>query len=194
MIRMHFCNACGAPVEHRIPDGDSLPRFVCRACGEIHYHNPKIITGTVACWEDRVLMCRRAIEPRHGLWTLPAGFLEIGETAAAGAARETREEACAEVEMGELYTLINVTYIGQVYMFYRARLLEPKFAAGAESLAVELMREDQIPWDELAFPTVRLTLQDYFADYQRGEYELHTHDLTVSPWSGQTRREIVRKG
>ena len=117
---MRHCNSCGGEVELRVPEGDSLSRHVCTRCGHIHYFNPRIITGTVAVWDDRVLMCRRAIEPRRGLWTLPAGFLEIGETAAQGAARETREEAGAEVETGALFSLINVTYIGQVYLWYLA--------------------------------------------------------------------------
>ena len=180
---MKFCTQCASPLEHKIPDGDSLARYVCPACQHIHYQNPRVITGCIPEWEDRVLMCKRAIEPRYGRWTLPAGFLELGETSAEGGARETLEEACARVETRGLFSVINVTYIGQIYMFYRAQLLDLDFAAGAESLEVELMREDEIPWDELAFPTVSLTLQDFFSDRRSGQFELHTHDLKTALWS-----------
>lgn len=179
---MNFCNLCASPLQRLVPEGDSLHRDVCSECGHIHYQNPRIITGCIPAWGEQVLMCKRAIEPRYGLWTLPAGFLELGETSSAGGVRETWEEARAQVEVGPLFSLINVTYIGQIYTFYQARLLNLDFGPGPESLEVELMREHEIPWDELAFPTVRLTLRDYFADLARGELGLHTHDLTQSPW------------
>ncbi|ORE85284.1 NUDIX hydrolase [Oceanococcus atlanticus] len=179
---MKYCAECGGTVEHRIPEGDHLPRFICPSCHTIHYQNPRVITGCLPIWQDKVLMCKRAIEPRYGYWTLPAGFLEIGETVAQGAARETMEEARARVEVRQLFSFINVTYIGQIYTLYLAELLDLDFGPGPESLEVELMSEDQIPWDNLAFPTVKLSLQDYFSDRKTGQYRLHTHDLTTPPW------------
>jgi len=155
---MNFCSHCGQPVTLRIPVGDTLPRHVCDACGTIHYQNPKIVTGCIPEWEDRLLLCRRAIEPRRGLWTLPAGFMENGETTAEGAARETLEEALARVEIDRLYALFNIPHINQVYLMFRARLLDLEFAPGPESLEVALFREDEIPWQELAFPVVQETL------------------------------------
>ena len=160
-----FCSACGADrIEFRVPDGDNLPRFVCGACGTIHYQNPKVVVGCLPESEDRVLLCRRAIEPRHGLWTLPAGFLENGETVAAGAVRETLEEANARVAVGELYTIISLPHISQIYMMFRARLLDLDFGPGPESLEVRLFPEDEIPWEELAFRTIGRTLRNYFLD------------------------------
>ncbi len=179
---MKYCAQCASAVEHRIPEGDHLARYVCPSCHTIHYQNPRVITGCLPIWRDKVLMCKRAIEPRYGYWTLPAGFLEIGETVAQGAARETMEEARARVEVGQLFSFINVTYIGQIYTLYLAELLDLDFAPGPESLEVELMSEDQIPWNELAFPTVKLSLEDYFADRKSGHYKMHTHDLTTPPW------------
>ncbi len=179
---MKYCTECGGTLVHRIPAGDSLNRHVCSQCGHIHYLNPRVITGSIPVWQDKVLMCRRAIEPRLGYWTLPAGFLEIGETAAEGAARETMEEARARVEIGPLFCFINVTYIGQIYTFYRATLLDLSFAPGPESLEVELMREDEIPWSELAFPTIKIALEDFFADRRRKRFEMHQHDLKIAPF------------
>ena len=133
---MNYCSHCGARVSLRIPDGDILPRYVCGHCHTIHYQNPKLVIGSIPQWEDKILLCRRAIEPCHGLWTLPAGFMENYETTAQAAARETSEEALAQVEIGNLYTLFNVPHINQVHLFFRARLLEPVFGAGVESLEV----------------------------------------------------------
>lgn len=162
---MKFCPECGAPVELRLPPDDYRERHVCTACSAIHYHNPKLIVGAIPAWTDgRILLCRRAIEPRHGLWTLPAGFMENGETTEQGAARETLEEANARVEIGELYSLYNLPYISQVQLLFRARLLDLDFSPGMESLEVGLFAEDEIPWDELAFRPVRFTLEHYFAD------------------------------
>ena len=125
---LKFCSACGSDrIERRVPEGDNLPRFVCAACAAIHYQNPKIVVGCLPEWQDQVLLCRRAIEPRHGLWTLPAGFLENGETVVAGAVRETLEEASARVDVGELYTMISLPHISQVYMMFRARLVDLDF-------------------------------------------------------------------
>lgn len=174
---MNFCSQCGAVVSRRIPPGDTLPRHVCDQCGTIHYSNPKLVVGAIPEWEDRILLCRRAIEPRHGYWTLPAGFMEDGESTADAAARETREEACARIETGEMYTLINVPHISQVHIVYRARLLDLDFGPGEESLEVDLFREQDIPWDALAFRTIALTLQLYFEDRRNGRFRFHTRDL-----------------
>ena len=156
-----------------MPPGDSLPRHVCDACGTIHYQNPKMIVGCIAEWEHRILLCRRAIEPRHGLWTVPAGFMENGETTAQGAARETLEEANARVEVGPLYAMYNIPHINQVYILFRARLLDLDFRAGAETLEARLFDEADIPWDALAFAAVRNTLTHYYADRKAGDYRFH---------------------
>jgi len=174
---MNYCSHCGTPVSHRIPDGDNRHRYVCDACGAIHCQNPRMVVGCLPVWEDQVLLCRRAIEPRYGLWTLPAGFMENGETTAEGARRETLEEAGARVEINALYTLINVPDIDQVSLLFRARLLDLDFAAGEESLEVALFGEADIPWDELAFRTVRNTLEHYFEDRRSGQFPLHFDDL-----------------
>ena len=159
------------PIE--IPPGDTLPRHVCDACTTIHYQNPRLVVGCVPEWEDRILLCRRAIEPRHGFWTVPAGFMENGETTAQGAARETLEEANARVEMGPLYALYNIPHINQVYMLFRARLLDTDFSAGAETLETRLFTESDIPWEQIAFATVRNTLTHYFTDRREGAYKFH---------------------
>jgi ADP-ribose pyrophosphatase YjhB (NUDIX family) len=171
---MKFCSNCGAPVALRIPPGDTLPRHVCTNCGSIHYQNPKIVVGAVPEWEERILLCRRAIEPRHGFWTLPAGFMENAETTAEGAARETLEEACARVEVGDMFTLINVPHINQVHIVYRARLLDLDFRPGEESLEVALFEEKDIPWDDIAFRTISMTLRHYFEDRRKGSFGFHT--------------------
>ena len=178
---MQFCSNCGNPVVFRVPAGDSLPRHVCDHCGTIHYQNPKVVVGALATWEDRVLLCRRAIEPRHGLWTLPAGFMENEETTAEAAARETLEEACARIEVDGLYTLIDVPYISQVHIIYRARLLDLDFRPGEESLEVALLREDEIPWDRIAFRSILMTLRHFFDDRRSGQWRLHTASLTPPP-------------
>lgn len=174
---MNYCTECGQPLHQIIPAGDSRIRAVCTACGHIHYVNPKVVVGCIPEWEDKVLLCRRAIEPRLGLWTLPAGFMENGESTQQGAARETLEEANARVEVLHLYSLINLPDISQVYLMFRARLLDLDFSAGEESLEVRLFAEGEIPWDELAFTTIRASLRRYFADRARGEFPLHTEDI-----------------
>ncbi len=175
---MRYCADCGAPVELRTPQDDHRQRFVCTSCDTIHYQNPKIIVGAIPEWEDgRILLCLRAIEPRHGLWTLPAGFMENGETVAQGAARETLEEANARVDIHELFGLYNLPYINQVQMLFRATLLDLDFSPGVESLDVKLFREEDIPWDQLAFRPVKYALENYFADRKRGEFKLHCGDL-----------------
>jgi len=170
---MKFCSDCGAPVTHKVPPGDSLPRYVCDACKTIHYQNPRMVVGCIVEWDERILLCRRAIEPRHGLWTVPAGYMENGETLHQGAIRETLEEANARVEMGALYAIYNIPHINQVYILFRARLLDLDFKAGAETLEVGLYAEYDIPWAQLAFATVRNTLTHYYADRRAGEYQFH---------------------
>jgi ADP-ribose pyrophosphatase YjhB (NUDIX family) len=175
---MNFCSHCGSSsLEQRIPEGDTLPRWVCASCSTIHYQNPKIVVGCLPDWEGKVLLCRRAIDPRHGLWTLPAGFLENGETLVAGAARETVEEARACVDVGALYTVISLPHINQIYVMFRARLLDLGFGPGPESLDVRLFDEEAIPWNELAFRTIARTLRNYFLDRKLGAFPVHVSAL-----------------
>lgn len=178
---MKFCSECAQPVSLRVPDGDTVPRHVCNACGAIHYENPKLVIGAIPVWEDRILLCRRAIEPRLGLWTLPAGFMENGESTSEGAVRETLEEACARITPGPLFSLIDVPRIGQVHLFFCATLDDPAHAPGIESLETRLFVEAEIPWDEIAFTSVKLTLEAYFADRRRGRFGIHT--ACLSPFS-----------
>lgn len=178
---MKYCSDCGASVSLRIPAGDTVPRFVCERCGTIHYQNPKLVIGALAQWEDRILLCRRAIEPRHGMWTLPAGFMENAETTTQAAARETLEEACARIEVGDLFSLISVPHINQVHIVYRARLLDLDFSAGAETLEVALLAESAIPWDRIAFRSIALTLRHFYADRHGGHYGVHTDDIILQP-------------
>jgi len=178
---MKFCSDCGAAVSLKIPAGDSLPRYVCDACATIHYQNPKMIVGCIAEWEKRILLCRRAIEPRMGLWTVPAGLMENGETTAQGAARETLEEANARVEVGPLYAMYDIPHINQVYILFRARLLDLDFSAGTESLEVKLFDEADIPWEQIAFATVRNTLTHYYSDRKAGEYRFHLGTIERAP-------------
>ena len=161
----------------QVPTGDNRPRHVCTVCAAVHYQNPKIVVGAIPEWQDQILLCRRAIEPRYGFWTLPAGFLERGETTLAGAARETLEEANARIEIGHLYSLFNLPHIDQVYMLFRARLLDLDFGPGEESLEVRLFAETEIPWDELAFPVVRETLNLFFSDRADGRSGLRLGDI-----------------
>jgi ADP-ribose pyrophosphatase YjhB (NUDIX family) len=174
---MKFCPDCAAPVALRVPEGDHRPRLVCTACGHIHYQNPRIVAGAVAEWQGRILLCKRAIEPRLGFWTVPAGFLENGESVAAGAARETAEEALAEVEVGSLLAVVNVLPSQQVHMFFRARLRDGRHGAGEESLATMLCDEADVPWPEIAFTSVRFALERYFEDRRVGRESLHCHDI-----------------
>ncbi len=176
-----FCAACGQPIVRRVPTGDSRERDVCGHCGTIHYVNPRPVVGTIPVWQDTVLLCRRAIEPRYGLWTLPAGFMEVGETTGEGALRETLEEARARVALGPLFTMIDVPYIEQVHVFFRAELLDLDFAAGEETLEVRLFREAEIPWPELAFRTVAQTLRLFFADRARGQFGTHVQAIEAPP-------------
>jgi ADP-ribose pyrophosphatase YjhB (NUDIX family) len=179
---MKFCSLCGQPLAFRVPAGDHLPRHVCDHCGEIHYLNPKVIVGCIPEWEDgRVLMCRRAIEPRLGYWTFPAGFMELGETSGEGAARETLEEARAEVEIGRLFVVINIPYVNQIYIVHHARMRSAQHGPTPESSETALLREDQIPWERIAFPTIYHSLRFFFEDRARGVEGFHTLDLTRRP-------------
>lgn len=170
---MRYCSNCGTRVELRIPEGDNLPRHVCIACGVIHYQNPKIVVGCIPEWKDKILLCRRAIEPRHGLWTVPSGFMENAETLGQGAERETLEEANARVRMGNLYAIYSLPHINQVHVLFRAQLLDLDFKPGIESLEVRLFSEDEIPWDKLAFRVIREPLKRYFEERRQGEPGFH---------------------
>jgi ADP-ribose pyrophosphatase YjhB (NUDIX family) len=174
---MKYCSNCAAPLLHRVPPGDALPRYVCDACGEIHYQNPKLVVGSLPEWEGRLLLCRRAIEPRYAYWTLPAGYMENAETTGEAALRETLEEAGARVELLEPFSMVSVPRVNQVHLFFRARLLDLRFEAGEESLEVALFDEEKIPWEELAFRTVAITLKHWCADRRAGGFGFHAEDL-----------------
>ncbi len=180
---MNFCSNCGATITLRIPEGDNRIRHCCGACGSIHYQNPRIVVGTIPVWKDQVLLCKRAIEPRAGYWTLCAGFLENGEETAQGAIRETDEEAGARIELGPLFSMLDVLHVHQVHIFYRAQLLDINFAPGPESLEVKLCREDEIPWEDLAFKTVAMTLKLFFEDRAKGTFGVHTGVINIRPHS-----------
>jgi len=175
---LKHCKSCGSAVTYRLPDdGDTRERAICTACHTVHYENPLNVVGTLPIWEDKILLCKRNIEPRYGKWTLPAGFMELGETVAQGAARETDEEAGAQIELLGLYTLMNVVRVGQVHFFYRAKLLSTTFDPGHETIEARLFSEDEVPWDDIAFRTVRETLKCFFEDRQRGDFPLHQVDI-----------------
>lgn len=178
---MKFCPSCGGANENRVPEGDSRERAVCKVCAAIHYVNPKIVLGTIPVWEDQVLLCRRAIEPRLGLWTLPAGFMEVQESTAQGAIRETFEEAGADIRLGKLFSVFDVPHVDQVHLFYLADLNHLNVAAGPESLEVRLFRESEIPWQQIAFRTITATLRFYFHDRREGHFGLHTGDIRHIP-------------
>ena len=175
--RIQHCRVCGSRAEYRVPTDDNRERATCTVCAEIHYENPLNVVGTVPVWGDQVLLCRRNIEPRFGFWTLPAGFMEFGESTAEGALRETVEEAGARVEMQGLFTVLNVVRVGQVHLFYRARMLDTHLDPGPETIEARLFREDEVPWDELAFRTVRDTLRFYFDDRRLGQFSVHAGDI-----------------
>jgi len=185
---LKYCHHCGSTIVQKIPPGDDRERHYCEQCTTVFYQNPKNVVGTIPIYEDKVLLCKRAIEPRRGLWTLPAGFMENGESSLHGAIRETREEAGAEVEVcdGSLYTLFNLPRINQVYIFFRAQLANLDFSAGLESEEVALFTEEEIPWNEIAFPVVRSTLEHYFRDLESQAFPvrmfdvLHNEDRSVS--------------
>ena len=178
---MKYCSECGAELSYRIPEKDDRPRYICDNCRITHYENPNMVVGAIPVLNDSILFCRRAIEPRYGKWTLPAGFLENGETVAAGARRETLEEAGARIVGLEPYALYNLTFVNQVYLMFRAILPEPVFSAGDESLEVRLFKAHEVPWKELAFPVIRKTLEDYFHDLNKGAFSFHMDDIVRAP-------------
>jgi len=185
-MKLKFCSQCGAPVQLRVPDGDHLPRYVCEACGTIHYQNPRLVVGCVPEHEGSILLCRRGIEPRRGYWTVPAGFMENHETLQEAAARESHEEALARVVIGSLLSVVTVLHAEQVHVFFRAALPEARFAAGPESLEVALLAPKDIPWDELAFRSTEFTLRRYFEDKAAGR-EQH-YFTTLDQHAKQTPR------
>ncbi|MBU2678127.1 MAG: NUDIX hydrolase [Gammaproteobacteria bacterium] len=175
---MNYCSNCGERVSRKIPKDDDHERWVCDACDTVHYQNPLIVVGCVAERDGKVLLCKRAIEPRLGYWTVPAGFMELGETVAGGAARETLEEACATVELGHMFASVDVVDAGQVHLFFSGKLVSD-FGVGQESLEVGLFSENEIPWDDIAFQSGKFALKKYFED--RGEDNgVHFHELRRS--------------
>jgi ADP-ribose pyrophosphatase YjhB (NUDIX family) len=174
---MNHCSHCGESLERGIPPGDDRERFICSSCGAIHYENPRMVVGCIPLWEERLLLCRRAIEPRYGEWTLPAGFLENGESVEEGARRELMEEACASALELQPYGLYNIRHVDQVYVIFIAALASGDFGAGAETLDSRLFEEAAIPWDELAFPVVELTLRRFYRDARRGTFPFHIDDV-----------------
>lgn len=175
---MNYCSHCGSRVDFRVPEGDDRPRHVCPGCDRIHYINPILVVGCVAEWKDRVLLCRRAIEPRYGLWTLPAGYLEAGETVTEGVQREAFEEARAKLDIVAPYTLLNLTFVNQIYIMFRARLVNGEYGRGSESLDVRLFEERDIPWEDLAFTAVGKTLRFFFEDRVTGRFPFHVGDVS----------------
>jgi len=169
-MQFKFCNQCGSPLSYRIPPGDDRSRYVCDECGSVHYENPKVVVGCIPIWEEKVLLCRRAIEPGHGKWTLPAGYLENGETAEEGAVRETWQEAGAQVEIVQPYALFSLTFADHIYFMFHARMLSPHVAPGQESLSAKLFDASEIPWAEIAFSVIRETLERFLEDRSRGRF------------------------
>jgi len=178
---MNFCSSCGQPVAFIVPEGDHLPRYVCAACKTIHYENPRLVVGCIPEYEGKILICRRAIEPRRGYWTLPAGFMENGESLQAAAARESMEEALAKVEIGSLVAIVHVLQAHQVHVMFRARLLDPNVGAGPESLEVALVDEADLPWDEIAFRSIDFALKRFLEDRRAGRDQLHFYDIDYPP-------------
>ena len=175
---MKFCSSCGSTVSYRVPKDDNRERAICDSCGLVHYRNPLVVVGCVAEHDGKILLCKRAIEPRYGYWTVPAGFMELGETVAGGAARETLEEALATIELGHLFAMVDVVDAGQVHLFYTGKLVGD-YGVGEESLESALFSEDEIPWDEIAFHSGKYALRMYFED--RGENNgVHIHELRRS--------------
>lgn len=178
---MKFCSACGAEVITQIPAGEDRERFVCPKCGTIHYQNPRMVVGCIIEEEGKILLCKRAIQPRYGFWTVPAGFLELGESTVQGAIRETFEEANARVAVIAPYAHFDIPYIGQAYIFYRARLLSADMGPGSESLEVKLVPPEEIPWDQLAFQVVRVALDFYVEDARKKVFRMHHGIITRDP-------------
>jgi ADP-ribose pyrophosphatase YjhB (NUDIX family) len=178
-IDMNYCNSCGGPLRLDIPPGEDRQRHICEDCGTVHYLNPRVVVCAIPAWGEQILLCRRAIEPRHGFWTLPGGFMENGESTLETASRETVEEACARIKVGELFALFNIIHINQVQLFFRAELCDLDFAPGPESLETALFHEHEIPWDEMAFPAVATTLREYFKDRATGNFQLRMANILL---------------
>jgi len=176
---MKYCSHCASPVEHTVPPGDDRPRFVCENCGLVHYQNPRLVVGCIPVWQDRILLCLRDIEPRRGSWTLPAGYLENGETVMEGARRETAEETGADVNHLEPYLLFDIAHINQLYLMFRARMTSAAFHTTRESAQVRLFSAEKIPWDEIAFPVIEKTLRLYLADRTGGQFPFQVHPITA---------------
>ena len=175
---MNYCSNCGSAVALEIPHGDDRPRFVCRSCGTIHYENPKLVVGCIPEKDGRILLCKRNIEPRHGKWTLPAGYLENNETLWQGAIRETMEEANATVDIIAPYRLFDLAFVSQVYVMFRARLVSVDFKPTAESSEIKLFTETQIPWEDIAFQVIGETISHYLKDRISGTYTFQHHEIT----------------
>lgn len=178
---MNYCSKCGHPVEMKVPDGDNRERAVCPSCGTVHYENPRMVLGCIPVWDNKILLCRRAIEPRYGYWTVPAGFMENDESMAQAAARETYEEALADVEIGELQAIVDVVHARMVHIFFRATMRNASFGPGVESLDVRLFDEADVPWDDLAFPSITFALRTFFEDRAKGEHQVHRIELQRRP-------------
>ncbi len=176
-FNIKYCPMCGSAVIHEIPEDDDRLRHVCHSCGNIQYQNPKMVVGCIPEWEGRILFCLRDIEPQKGKWTLPAGFMENNETAAAGAARETWEESRARIRIVAPYRVYDLPFVNQVYFMFRAQMTEPFFQTTPESAEVRLMREEDVPWNEIAFPVIRETLKSYFEDRKTGHFEFLNLEL-----------------
>ena len=174
---MNYCSICSGKVILKVPEGDNRERYVCTNCGAIHYSNPNVVVGTLPTFEDKILLCKRAIEPRKGLWTLPAGFLEMGETLQEGALRETKEETNSTVKIDDIYFMFDIPQIGQFYVLYKASIEENSYSPTTESLEVELFSYDEIPWDELAFPFVPIALEQFYEDLNEGYFPLRIREL-----------------
>lgn len=174
---MNYCSTCGEKVSFVIPEGDNRYRYVCEGCQTIHYENPKIVTGCIPQWQDKILLCKRAIEPRYGLWTLPAGFMENEETNMQGAARETAEEANAKIDNMQLFCVFSIAHINQVYIMYRGDLVGGTASPGVESLDVALLKENEIPWQDIAFQVISETLKLYYQDKKQGSFKIHYGDI-----------------
>jgi ADP-ribose pyrophosphatase YjhB (NUDIX family) len=175
-----FCSKCGAKLNAAVPDGDNKLRYVCSQCSTVHYENPKLVVGCVIEHQGRILLCKRSIEPRLGYWTVPGGFMELSETLAEGAARETLEEACATVELGSLLAIVDVLEAGQVHVFYRGTLVDGQYAAGEESLDARLFSPEEIPWDEIAFRSGHIALRQFLSQRETGTELVFTAQATRS--------------
>jgi len=176
--RQRFCSQCGATLTRMVPPGDNRERDLCQQCGAVHYQNPRMVVGTIPVWEDRILLCRRAIEPRYDTWTLPAGFMELSETTMQGAERETLEESGARIRIGELFTVIDVPHVDQVHLYFLAQALGPELDPGPESLEARYYDEADIPWEQLSFRTVSSTLRHFLEDRRRGRFAPHYYSLS----------------